>query len=62
MYAHEVSDPYKKERRQFPVERDSRSSRQKENIKFVGQMIESLLRTERKIVIPQNKTSEPVGV
>lgn len=62
MYAHEVSDPYKKERRQFPIERDSKSSRQKDNIKFVGQMIESLLRTERKIVIPQDKTSELVGV
>lgn len=51
MYINEVLDPYQKGRRQFPIEADSRSSRQKENITFVGQMIGSLLAADRRIII-----------
>ena len=58
MYINEVLDPYKKGRRQFPLEVDSRSSRQKENITSVGQMIGVLLAADRRIVIHEddNKT------
>jgi len=62
MYINEISDPYKKERRQFPLERDTRSSRQKDNIKFVGLMIQSLLTKERRIIVPQESTNELVKV
>ena len=51
MYAHEVDDPYEKERRQFPIETDSNSAPQKKNIKNTAKMIESLLIRDRQIVV-----------
>jgi hypothetical protein len=51
MYAHEVEDPYEKERRQFPIEIDSNSAPQKKNIKNTAKMIESLLMRDRQIVV-----------
>ena len=55
MYINEIADPYKKDRRQFPVESDSKSSRQKDTIKIVAQLIANVLTIDRKIVVPQDK-------
>ena len=54
MYINEIVDPYKKDRRQFPVEKDSKSSVQKDNIKTVAHVIQGLLTKNRKIVVPQD--------
>ena len=55
MYINEIVDPYKKDRRQFPVESDTKSSRQKDTIKIVAQLIANVLTIDRKIVVPQDK-------